>query len=97
MTTERIDIVINEDGSRTVKRNLSDLGDTAESVAGSFDILKDAILGMFAVFSFQKFAAIAGGGRPQFSAQPQVTAQGQPTSAQQPAAAQSDLPPWQRG
>lgn len=56
MTTERIDIVINEDGSRTVKRNLSDLGDTAESVAGSFDILKDAILGMFAVFSFQKFA-----------------------------------------
>lgn len=45
----------------------------------------------------KKFAAIAGGGRPQFSAQPQVTAQGQPTSAQQPAAAQSDLPPWQRG
>lgn len=56
MTTERIDIVINEDGSRTVRRNLKGMGDEAESVADSFDILKDAILGMFAVFSFQKFA-----------------------------------------
>lgn len=56
MTTERIDIVINEDGSRTVRRNLKGMGDEAEGVADSFDILKDAILGMFAVFSFQKFA-----------------------------------------
>lgn len=56
MTTERIDIVINEDGSRTVRRNLKGMGADAEDVADSFDILKGAILGMFAVFSFQKFA-----------------------------------------
>lgn len=60
MTTERIDIVINEDGSRTVRRNLKDMGGAAEDAADSFDILQDAILGMFAVFSFQKFADMTG-------------------------------------
>ena len=60
MTTERIDIVINEDGSRTVKRNLKDIGDTAEDVAGSFGILEKAALAFFAVFSFQKFAELTG-------------------------------------
>lgn len=60
MTTERIDIVINEDGSRTVKRNLKEVGDTAEDVAGSFGILEKAALAFFAVFSFQKFAELTG-------------------------------------
>lgn len=60
MTTERIDIVINEDGSRTVRRNLKDMGGAAEDAADSFDVLKSAVLGLFAVFSFNKFAELTG-------------------------------------
>lgn len=60
MTTERIDIITREDGSRVVSRNLKDLGNTAEDVAGSFGILEKAIVGFLAAFSFQKFAAITG-------------------------------------
>ena len=60
MTTERIDIVVREDGSRVVKRNLADIGDEAEGVADSLDLLKTALLGVAAAFSFQKFAQITG-------------------------------------
>lgn len=34
MTTERIDIVVREDGSRVVKRNLEDIGESADKAAG---------------------------------------------------------------
>lgn len=49
MATETIDIRIREDGSRVVKRNLEDVGNTAEKAASGVDILKRA-LGALAAF-----------------------------------------------
>lgn len=49
MATETIDIRIREDGSRVVRRNLEDVGDTAERAASGVDILKRA-LGALAAF-----------------------------------------------
>lgn len=49
MATETINIRIREDGSRVVKRNLEDVGNTAEKAASGVDILKRA-LGALAAF-----------------------------------------------
>lgn len=46
MTTERIDIVVREDGSRVVKRNLQDIGTAADDAAGSLDLMKNILLGL---------------------------------------------------
>ena len=43
MTTERIDIVVREDGSRVVRRNLADIGNTAGSTASTIDRLKNTL------------------------------------------------------
>lgn len=46
MTTERIDIVVREDGSRVVRRNLEDIGASAQKSAGGVDFLKKALAGL---------------------------------------------------
>ena len=43
MATERIDIVVSERGSRTVRRNLEDIGRTSQQSAGGVDLLKRAL------------------------------------------------------
>lgn len=43
MATERIDIVVSERGSRTVKRNLEEIGDTAKGTSSAVDQLKAAL------------------------------------------------------
>lgn len=44
--TERIDIVVSERGSRTVRRSLNDIGGSAERSARSMDLLRSAILAL---------------------------------------------------
>lgn len=46
MTTERIDIVVREDGSRVVKRNIKDIGDSADKAADSLDTMKNILMGL---------------------------------------------------
>jgi tape measure domain-containing protein len=46
VTTERIDIVVREDGSRVVRRNLEGIGDSAESAASSLDTMRNILLGL---------------------------------------------------
>lgn len=46
MTTERIDIVVREDGSRVVKRNISDIGNAADGAADSLDTMKNILAGL---------------------------------------------------
>lgn len=58
MTTETIDIRIREDGSRVVKRNLEDIGNTAEKSAGGVDILKRALIGIAGYLGFQQIRAL---------------------------------------
>lgn len=48
MTTERIDIVVREDGSRVVKRNLQDIGTAADETANSLDLMKGILTGLIA-------------------------------------------------
>lgn len=48
MTTERIDIVVREDGSRVVKRNLQDIGSAADDAANSLDLMKNILTGLIA-------------------------------------------------
>lgn len=48
MTTERIDIVVREDGSRVVKRNLQDIGTAADDAASSLDLMKNILGGLIA-------------------------------------------------
>lgn len=48
MTTERIDIVVREDGSRVVKRNISDIGTAADDAANSLDLMKNILTGLVA-------------------------------------------------
>lgn len=43
MATERIDIVVNERGARTVRREIDKIGDTADSTSGALDMLKRAL------------------------------------------------------
>lgn len=47
MTTERVDIVVREDGSRVVKRNLEDIGKGSDKAANSLNMLKGILLGVF--------------------------------------------------
>lgn len=59
MATETIDIRIREDGSRVVKRNLEDVGNTAEKAASGVDILKralGALTAFIAVDQIRKYA-----------------------------------------
>lgn len=46
MTTERIDIVIREDGSRVVKRNLEEIGNKSQNTASQLRLLKGALAGL---------------------------------------------------
>ena len=46
MSTERIDIVVSENGSRTVKRNLDDLGRSGSQAAGGVNLLQKALIGL---------------------------------------------------
>lgn len=54
MTTERIDIVISERGSRVVKRNLEDIGKTSRGAADSVDFLRRALLGLGAAMGLHQ-------------------------------------------
>lgn len=59
MTTETIDIRITEDGSRVVKRNISDVGASAEKAASGVDLLKGALgalAGFLAIDQVKKYA-----------------------------------------
>jgi tape measure domain-containing protein len=59
MATETIDIRIREDGSRIVRRNLNNVGGTAERAASSVDILKralGALTAFIAVDQIRKYA-----------------------------------------
>lgn len=49
MTTERIDIVVREDGSRVVKRNLEDIGASASTVDGKIAKMTSSLKTMSAV------------------------------------------------
>ena len=51
MPNERIDIVVSDRGSRTVKRNLTDIGNAAERSSKLMDGLRRAVLGIGAVLS----------------------------------------------
>lgn len=46
MTTERIDIIVSERGSRTVKRNIEDIGGSARAAAGGVQFLQRALLSL---------------------------------------------------
>lgn len=50
MATERIDIVISERGSRVVRRNVEDIGDSGRRAAGGLDYLKRALAGLGLAF-----------------------------------------------
>lgn len=49
MTTETINIVVREDGSREVKRRVEDIGSGARKAGGDLNFLKDALKGLIAV------------------------------------------------
>lgn len=48
MTTERIDIVVREDGTRVVSRNIRGVGDAADDAANSLDLMKNILTGLVA-------------------------------------------------
>lgn len=48
MTTETIHIVVREDGSRVVKRNIEDIGKAADDAAGFLDTMKNVLLSIAA-------------------------------------------------
>lgn len=59
MTTERIDIVIREDGSRVVKRNMEDIDSSARRAASGVDFLKRALGGLGVVLLTREILALA--------------------------------------
>ena len=59
MTTENIDIKIREDGSREVKRNLKDIGDTARKSADGIDYLKKFLAALGSYLAVQKVVQYA--------------------------------------
>lgn len=59
MSTENIDIRIREDGSRVVKRNIEDVGKTAEKSADGVDMLKRALGALGAVLAVNKLKQYA--------------------------------------
>lgn len=54
MATERIDIVVSESGTRTVRRNLEQLGQTASSTEKSFNSLGRVLQGLAAFFTIRE-------------------------------------------
>ena len=46
MATERLDIVVREDGSRVVKKNIEDIGKGAKDAASGTNLLKQALAGL---------------------------------------------------
>jgi lambda family phage tail tape measure protein len=46
MATERIQIIVSENGSRTVVRNIQDIGTAAGNSASALDLLKNALVGL---------------------------------------------------
>lgn len=59
MTTENIDIRIREDGSRVVRRNIDDVGNSADRAAGGVDTLKKALGALAAVLAVDKLRRYA--------------------------------------
>ncbi len=59
MTTETIDIRIREDGSRVVKRNIDEVGGSAERAAGGVDTLKKALGALAAVLAVDRLRKYA--------------------------------------
>lgn len=51
MAEERIDIVVSERGSRVVRRNIENIGNSSQKAAGGVDFLKRALVGLGAVVS----------------------------------------------
>lgn len=60
MTTERIDIIVSENGSRVVKKNMEGIGDGAKKGADGVELLQRALIGLTAVMSANKLAEYAG-------------------------------------
>lgn len=56
MTTERIDIVVAENGSRTVKRNLDEIGAAGARAGGMVGILQKSLIGLGVGAAFLKAA-----------------------------------------
>jgi len=54
MTTETITIRINEDGSRVVRRNIQDIGETSKKAADGVDFLKRALAALGAFLAVDK-------------------------------------------
>lgn len=54
MTTETIDIRIREDGSRVVRRNIEDIGNSSKKSADGVDILKRALIGVGGYLAIDK-------------------------------------------
>lgn len=60
MTTERIDIIVSENGSRVVRKNMEGIGDGAKKGADGVELLQRALIGLTAVMSANKIAEYAG-------------------------------------
>lgn len=56
MANERIEITITESGSKIVKRNLEDVGQTATKTSSSVDFLKRTLGGLAAAFTVRELA-----------------------------------------
>lgn len=50
MTTERIDIIVSERGSRVVRRNIEDIGGSARTAGGGVQFLRKALAGLVGAF-----------------------------------------------
>lgn len=61
MTTERIDIQIREDGSRTVVVNINKIGESATKAQNPIDMLKRALAGLAAFLAIDKLKQYADG------------------------------------
>lgn len=61
MATERINIVVSEDGSRTVKRNLEEVGSAGSGAAKGVNILKSALAGLGVGISVTQLVRLADG------------------------------------
>ena len=59
MPTERIDIIINERGSRRVRRNIREIGSEARRAHGGVSLLQSALLGIGGTLVIRQLAQIA--------------------------------------
>lgn len=60
MTTERIDIVVREDGSRVVKRNLDDIGHAADGAADALQTIKGLLTALVGAAALKTLADYTG-------------------------------------